>query len=891
MTLAAGTKLGSYEIVAQIGAGGMGEVYRARDAKLARDVAIKVLPSSFANDPERLRRFEQEARAAGQLNHPNILTVHDFGMHAGAPYVVSELLEGETLRDRLSAHGRIARTGSTISPSGSGGTPAAPGDERALAPRKALEIATQIASGLAAAHDKGIVHRDLKPENIFLTRDGRVKILDFGLAKLTAPAQSQDSDKTQTEVSPRENTFSGVVLGTAGYMSPEQVRGEPTDSRSDIFSFGAVLYEMLAGKRAFRRDTSVETMSAILKEEPPELAAENAQISPALARVVNHCLEKNRKQRFQSARDLGFDLEALSSLSGTSAAARAMPAGSPSKRRLLFAAIGTTGLLLACIAAYFFGRSSATRTAPDFQRLTFRRGTVTSARFAPDGQTVLYTATWQGGPFETFSARPDSPESRSLGLPESTQIQSISTTGEMAVLLNYGPSGPFQFAGTLAQAPLAGGAPRELLKGVEWAEWSPDGKSLAVAHFTKSGEHLEFPIGKVLYETTGWIGEPRISPKGDRIAFIDHPDYGDNGGVVATVDLAGKKANLTSGWSGIEGLAWSPSGSEIWFTASKSGANQEIYAVTPSGKLRTIERAAGSVRLLDVARDGRVLVGLEVQRLVMMVHTPGSAEDRDLSWLDWPLPSDISSDGKMIAFTESGEGGGADYSVYTRKMDGSPAVRLGEGFVNSISPDGQWILSTHPHESPSQIYLLPTGAGEPKQLTHDSMEHTSADWLPDGKHIVYGAGLPNHPGRLYVASLEGNDARAISPEGVLPAQDPVSPDGKFVLARDAERKYMMYPVDGGEPRPVAKPQAEHVGRAVNWSEDGRAILTYQTAPPYNIYRVDITSGKSDVIGKVSVPDPTGVKGLANFVISRDGKTYCYSIFQQLSDLYLVHDLK
>jgi Tol biopolymer transport system component len=888
MPLTAGTKLGTYEIVAQIGAGGMGEVYRARDSKLGRDVAVKILPASLSKDPERLRRFEQEARAAGQLNHPNILTLHDFGMHDGAPYVVSELLEGETLRDRLSVRGKQVRSGSASSASGTGGAEIGPGEERALSPRKALGIANQIASGLAAAHDKGIVHRDLKPDNIFLTRDGRVKILDFGLAKLVQP-QVQDSDQTQTEVTPRDATLSGVVLGTAGYMSPEQVRGEPTDLRSDIFSFGAVLYEMLSGQRAFRRDTSVETMSSILKDEPPELAATNANISPALARVVNHCLEKNREQRFQSARDLGFDLEALSNVSATSAAGRAI-AAAPSQSRSLFAAAGIAALLLASVGAYFLGRHAATATQPEYQRITFRRGTVYSARFSPDSQTVLYTARWQGGPFDVFSTRPDSPESRSIGLPAGAEIQSVSATGEMAVLLNVATRGPFTFSGTLAQVPLAGGAPRELMKDVEWADWSPDGKSLAIAHFIKGTERLEFPAGKVLHETDGWIGEPRVSPKGDRIAFIDHPATGDNGGAITIVDLTGKKTVVSGDWAAAEGLAWSPAGDEVWFTASKSGSNQVLYAVTPSGKMRLVERSSGSMRLLDVARDGRVLLGQEDARLMMMARTSGSAEDRDLSWLDWSVPSDISSDGQTVIFTEGGEGGGADYSVYMRKIDGSPAVRLGEGFAEALSPDGQWVLATHSHESPVQIYLLPTGAGEPKQLTHDSMEHFNADWFPDGKRIIYNADLPGKPPRAYVASIEGGEARAITPDGVFSIEHPVSPDGKFILARDPEHaRLMMYPVDGGEGRVVEHPS--DAGRATRWSSDGLSFFAGRTSPPWTINRVDLSSGKAAPVATITLSDPTGFKGFAGFTISSDGKTYVYSTTQVLSDLYLAHGIK
>ncbi len=318
MPISAGRRLGRYEIRSQLGAGGRGEVYRARYEKLNRDVAIKVLPATYSQDTERLTRFEQEAQAAGSLNHPNILAVYDVGEHERAPYVVSELLEGETLRERLNGV--------------------------AFSARKAIDCALQIANGLAAAHEKGIIHRDIKPENIFITHDGRVKILDFGLAKLTEPVTDIEA---QTDVLTRRvKTDSGMVMGTVGYMSPEQVRSKPADHRADIFSLGVILYEMLAGQRAFRRESAVETLNAILKEDPPELSHSNSQINPALERVVMHCIEKNPANRFQSARDVAFALEALTDLSSgrTMAASLPLPAEQPKHReRLVWIAARVVG--------------------------------------------------------------------------------------------------------------------------------------------------------------------------------------------------------------------------------------------------------------------------------------------------------------------------------------------------------------------------------------------------------------------------------------------------------------------------------------------------------------------------------------------------------------------
>ncbi|HEY6931556.1 MAG TPA: protein kinase, partial [Thermoanaerobaculia bacterium] len=492
MTLLGGSKLGPYEIVSPLGAGGMGEVYRAKDPRLGRDVAIKVLPASFSTDADRLRRFEQEARAAGILNHPNLTAVYDIGTHDGAPYVVQELLEGESLRSVL-AGGRLSQ-------------------------RKTIDYSLQIAHGLAAAHEKGIVHRDLKPENIFVTRDGRVKILDFGLAKLTHQEEGAPATSLPTATA---GTEPGVVLGTLGYMSPEQVRGRPADARSDIFSFGAILYEMLSGKRAFHGDSAADTMSSILKEDPPDLSITNQSVSPGLERIVRHCLEKNPEQRFHSAHDLAFDLEALSGISGASPAGAARVPASP--RRTGRAAAMVAGALVLLAAGYLFGRralqsnTGSAATSVSRKRLTFQRGNVLYARFTADAQNVVYGASWGDRPTEIFYSHIGSPETRPLGIPGASLL-SVSSTGELAILLKknnlFGVTGK----GTLARVPLAGGAPRQVAEDVIGADWTPDGKDLAVMKDTGTKVVLEFPSGKPVYSTAFQLLALRVSPDGQWVA-------------------------------------------------------------------------------------------------------------------------------------------------------------------------------------------------------------------------------------------------------------------------------------------------------------------------------------------------------------------------------------
>ncbi len=851
MALTTGTRLGPYEIVAGIGAGGMGEVYRARDTRLGREVAVKVLPAALAHDPDRVRRFEQEARAAGALNHPNILTIYDVGAHQGSPYLVCELLEGQTLRERLS-----------------GG---------ALGSRKAIDYAQQTALGLAAAHHKGIVHRDLKPENLFVTRDGRVKILDFGLAKLTHPEPAAGSGSQ----APTLATDPGVVLGTAGYMSPEQVRGEPADHRCDIFSFGAILHEMLGGSRAFQGASAIETMNAILRQDPPALAGRD--LAPALERIVRHCLEKSPDERFQSARDLAFDLGSLSEVGSPVAPTAARPRRGFGARAAVAAVVlvATVGA-----AAFLAGRRSGERPQAAFRQLTFRQGPIRSARFAPDGHTMVYGAAWDGDPIRLFSTRPQGAESGRMDLPDA-DILAVSPSGEMAISLGRRFRGQVG-TGTLARAMLAGGAPREILEGVQDADWSPDGSNLAVVRRVEGRHQLEFPVGKILYQTVGWISHARVSPSGQQVAFIDHPVFPDDRGSVALVDLAGKTKTLSAGWSSAQGLAWTPPGDEIWYTAAETGNNRAIRAVTPSGAPRLILRAPGILLLQDVFRDGRVLVVLDRTRTGIMFVSGGEARERDLSWLDWSFARDLSADGKTLLFDEEGEGGGPKYGVYVRKTDGSPAVRLGEGIARSLSPDGKWALATLAHTSPAELVLYPTGAGERRSLARPGLNYRSARWFPDGRRILVGADQAGQRERLYVQDLAGGQPRAISPEGFTAGA--ICSDGRVVVCVDPGGKVLSCPVEAGEPRPIAglTPGDD----PIRWSPDDRFLYAWRPNElPVRIYRVNVASGSREVFKEIVLSEAWKGVRVRPVHVAADGNSYAYGYRRELSDLYLVEGLR
>ena len=858
MTLSSGTRLGPYEILAPIGAGGMGEVYRAKDPRLGREVALKVLPTSFSQDADRLRRFESEARAASALSHPNIVTVHDIGTSNGTAYIAMEFIDGTSLRQLLA------------------GGP--------FPEKKMLEVAVQIADGLAKAHSAGIVHRDLKPENVMLSRDGFVKLLDFGLAKPFAAPQEGGS---ALPTAAGQDTTPGTVLGTVGYMSPEQASGRSVDYRSDQFALGSILYEMATGNRAFQKSTGAETLSAIIREEPEPVSRVNPRAPAPYRWIVERCLAKDPEDRYASTRDLARDLKSVREhISETSASGQTV-AAAPRRRRVAPRLIAAA-LVLGIAGGVLLDRRLSKTQPPSFRQLTFRRGDIKSARFTPDGQTILYTAAWEGQPLEIFSRRLESPESRSIGL-AGTELLAVSKSGEMAVSLGRHPLDAFHRTGRLAATSIAGGvAPREILDDVQWADWSPDGKEMAIVRDVGGRTRVEYPAGKSIFETPGWISHPRVSPGGDAVAFCHHPTAGDDGGNVLIVDRAAKVQKVTGNYETVQGLAWTPTG-RVWFTGAEQGANRALYDAGRSGSARLIARVTGSMTLHDVSRDGRVLITHDTSRQGVLGLGPTDSKERVLTWLDFSSARDLTHDGSLLLFDESGEGGGPGYSVYIRKTDGSPATRLGGGAAQGLSPDGQWALAWVNPSDP-ELVLYPTSVGEPKRVPNGGVKVQTGDWLPDGKQLLLTASEPGHGTRLYVLDLAGGKPRAISPEGYRSIRHGVSPDGAFAVAIGPDQRYYLYPVTGGEPKPI--PGVVPQDRIEVWTGDGKSLVIHRRGElPARIYKLDVTTGKKELWKELMPVDTAGLNDIGGVIIARDGKSYAYGGGWILSDLYLVEGLK
>ncbi|MGD0598715.1 MAG: protein kinase [Terriglobales bacterium] len=875
-----GQTISHYRVIEKLGGGGMGVVYKAEDTRLHRFVALKFLPDEVAKDAQALVRFGREAQAASALNHAHICTIYDIGEENGQAFIAMEFLDGQTLKHKV--------------------------ENRPLKIDELLELSIQIADALDAAHSRGIVHRDIKPANIFITSRGQAKILDFGLAKLNASHNLATSMTGSTIADIREEqlTSPGSTVGTVAYMSPEQARGEELDVRTDLFSFGAVLYEMCTGKVAFNGSTSAIVFEAILNRVPPPPPQLNPSVPPDLNRIIDRALEKDRELRYQTASEMRAELRRLKrdldstriavaqgTVSATLAAGAAASAPAVARKPR---SIGWTGLIVCALlilgigAGWFLRGRWMPISQPSYHQLTFRRGTIRSAHFTPNGQSVVYGAAWEGSAIDLFITSPESPQSRSLNL-GGTALLAISSSGEMAVSMDSRPSGPYAQVGTLARVPLNGGSPRPVLENVQWADWSPDGNNLAIVRDVGGRNRLEFPVGKVLYETSGWISHPRVSRKGDLVAFLDHPLPGDDAGSLSVVDLSGNVKTLATGFQTTQGLAWSADGQEIWFTASRLGAKRAIYASTLGGRERLIARVPDTLSLHDIWQDGRVLLARDTWRRELIGLASGESKERDLSWFDYSFPSELSPDGKELLFTEEGEGGGPNYSVYQRKIGETSAVRLGDGRAISVSPDGRWVITSLP-SPPAQLLLLPTGPGEAKPLTHDSINHSQSKWLPDGRRFLFSGKEPGHAARIYLQDLSGGKPTPISPEGIDPLVLVLSPDGQQVVGIGSDEKAYSYPVAGGEPRAV--PGIELGEQPLEWSADAKAIYVYKPGDlPAKVYRLDLSTGHKTLWKELMPSDSAGVSRIGPILLTTDGKSCIYGYHRILSDLYLVEGLK
>ena len=863
MSLAPGTRVGPYDVLSLLGAGGMAEVYRARDTRLGREVALKLISGSLVSSPELVRRFEQEARIAGSLNHPNLVTVYDVGLHEGEPYFVTELLHGESLRSKLS--------------------------QGAVPLQTALDWGAQMAHGLAAAHQRGVIHRDVKPENAFVSVDGQVKLLDFGIAKLAAQPAPGGRELMDPTVGPSGSaTRTGTVIGTPGYMSPEQIRGEALDARSDIFSLGAVLSELVTGRRAFPGATVVESGYAILHADAEALPGTTP---PPVARVVDRCLEKQPDRRFQSASDLAFALEVLRGSTGTKLEPRSNGGRKPGLRAGIVLAVGALAAIAVLATTVFRrGARAAGTPHPEVQQLTHRLGAVRSARFAPDGR-VIFSAAFDGRPEELFSKSSSSFEPQSLGVTDA-RLLAVSSSADLALLLRPRFTRAFSMHGTLARIGSPGGIPKELVQDVEAADWSPSGE-LALVHIVGGVERLESPPGHPLFQTTGWVSNPRFSARGDRIAFLNHPLFYDDSGELVVVDLEGRAKTLTPLWTRTLGVAWTPDDSEI-LVGCGTGLRNQLLAVSPSGASREIYVAPDEFRLEDVARDWTVLLTFQMERSDIGLSTRGRQEQLTLTWANWAtFVAALTDQGKLL-FSENAPVGvpGKQQPIWALLRNGeAPAQLLGDGSALDLSPDERWALVSSGDRR--HLLVIPTGAGQSRTIDLHDHEFGAARWLRDGKRFVATCRGPQEANyRLCAVAEDGSSPRQISDLPVTGRRIlHLSADERWAATLDGDNRMALVALRDGSVTRLPEAGADAVPRG--WSSEGHLWVTRggeQTPARAQLLRFDVDHRRVLEERTIAPAESSGSIYIRDLVVSPDGRLVAFTYGRNLGYLYLLRGL-
>jgi hypothetical protein len=824
------TLSGRYVVERQLGAGGMGRVYLARDLKMKRAVAVKLL-SAQAATAEQLRRLEEEALVVGSLGHPNVVAVHDIGHDGDQPFIVQEFLEGSTLRD-------LAR-------------------RQPPSIDEAIRIATQIARGLGAAHEKEIVHCDLKPENVFVSTDGWVKILDFGVARLSAGSRANAADSD-------DPSGGGWFSGTLRYSSPEQIRGSVLDVRSDIFSFGVVLHELLTGRHPFAGSNSIQVGWSIVNRAPAELPPE---VPHPIRAVVKRSLQKDRRNRFQTGKDLAFALEAISS--------GARPPVWTRRRTLLMLAAAVPG----AGAAAWWVLSRPPPIAQRFQQLTFFPGAVWTARFHKDANTVAYTEAWDGHPPRIYTTKVSDQGYQHPEIANSVLL-AVSGSGDLAVLRSPRFEG-FDYAGTLAVVPSSGGTPREVATDAHAADWADDG-ALAAVLSSHARQQLEFPIGRVVYETAGWLDGVRVAPRRGLLAAIDHPTQATDVGNLVVVDGKGERRTLASGFGKMHGLAWDPSGDEIWFTGSApSESALGIHIATLDGRIRSMMQAPGDWHLQDRSPAGDLLM-TQPHRYIGVVGGRGDSQT-DLSMRDEHILNDLSRDGSLVLLTvKDAQGPDGEGGIYVRAMDGSAPIRIASGYGGAFAPDAKTAMLFS--IASNKLSIIPTGPGKSHDLDPLPFNVTWVRFFPDGTKVLLEGESKGSAARLFVLPLPSGSPVAISPEGIEARWTAISPGGDRVAAVIESSAPVILPAGGGPAQAV--PGARPGEKPYGWVDDSTLIVGTPLQAPLPLDAIDVRSGARRAWRSVRAT-VAGVNSIRRVLFAANPDVFAYEHLSRKTHLYFL----